>query len=331
MNGATVVITGQPAFYMPSNAVGVEASAKRESDILLSRMCRVWLELLCQVSEEEGGKGSGGDEDEINSVSPAVMSPLERTKIELDTTLRHEPSYYFTANGTIWLSGFQSPIPQSGLAAATLQTEKIVKTSVVSSIERGRLSSNEKRSVGSSSIVGGVVTPMEERILLLNRLGEGATGVVYRAFDLFDLRLVAVKIIPISDQNKRNQLVHELSSLYDGLNARRRRASEIALSSPPFRRTCLSPTSPRGLRHFSWPCEELGKDTRSLDQLAGSEYILEPIDVFVTKSMSTLSLVVEYMDGGSLQVLELCTEGITGGELEEYLISVPARNILRII
>lgn len=163
-----------------------------------------------------------------------------------------------------------------------------------------------------SGILGGVVTPMQERVVILSKLGEGATGVVYRAFDLFDLRLVAVKVIPVNDQNKRRQLVQELLSLYDGSKARRRRASAAALSSAPDHYPAEKQLSPRSAtlhtRYRSWPVaddadNETTTNSASLDpSAAGSENILELIDVFYTKSTSTLSLVVEYMDGGSLQV-----------------------------
>ncbi|CAM9437057.1 unnamed protein product, partial [Laminaria digitata] len=130
---------------------------------------------------------------------------------------------------------------------------------------------------------------MNERVVLLRRVGEGATGVVYRAFDLLDLRLVAVKVIPVNNQQKRRQLVHEISSLYDRLRTQRRRecCRKNAESRSPL------PRSPPAATATSSP-------TNLQD---GSEHILELIDVFVTKSNSTLSLVVEYMDGGSLQDL----------------------------
>lgn len=36
--------------------------------------------------------------------------------------------------------------------------------------------------------------PMRDRLVILTRLGQGATGIVYKAFDLLDLRLVALKV-----------------------------------------------------------------------------------------------------------------------------------------
>lgn len=155
----------------------------------------------------------------------------------------------------------------------------------------------EKTGGSTAVAIGGVVrTPMIERMVLLGRVGEGETGVVYRAFDLFDLALVAVKVIPVNDQKKRRQLVHEVSSLHDrlGMRGHRRRATAF-----DFNETTLEVS--REVRFGSWPTEAARED----DPHAGSEHILELIDVFVTKSNSTVSLVVEYMDGGSLQVQQL--------------------------
>ena len=45
---------------------------------------------------------------------------------------------------------------------------------------------------------------MKERLVILGRLGAGASSVVYKALDISEMRLVAVKMIPISDRLKAN-------------------------------------------------------------------------------------------------------------------------------
>ena len=260
---------------------------------------------MSQVSDEEDG-----------NMNPVAIADSPRPKeLALDTALESVASYSFTPNGAILLRGFQSPIPQSGLMAAALREESLA-TEYSSPTGGDPLTdalANADGSVGNQNAECGVVTPMNERVVLLRRVGEGATGVVYRAFDLLDLRLVAVKVIPVNNQQKRRQLVHEISSLYDRLRTQRRRErrrteAEVRIPSP------RSPavTKPSFVkRNSSWSRGDVGRTVTSpTSPQDGSEHILELIDVFVTKSNSTLSLVVEYMDGGSLQVCRWNGEGI---------------------
>lgn len=256
----------------------------------------------------------------------------------MDTTFGNSASYRYTAKGDIWLSGFLSPIPQNGLMAATWQAQNVECSGSPSSAPGPPAGDNDEGlshfaspKSGESDVVpaGGAVastaspcpaadasssiatggmeaTPMIERVVLLGRAGEGETGVVYRAFDIFDLALVAVKVIPVNDQKKRRQLVHEVSSLYGrlGMRGQRRRRANTAY------RISMTGEAPGvansyTTRHYSWPMKEAGKTAlRPAGAHGGFEHVLELIDVFVTKSNSTVSLVTEYMDGGSLQVLK---------------------------
>lgn len=256
-------------------------------------------------------------------------SPRFSKRLELNTALGKAASYRYTPKGEIWLSGFQSPIPQAGLAAATWQEENVERrrSSSVAPAAGGNGDGNgetllppalndtgkrtsmagDSTSIAAADIGGGgaaigevVTTPMIDRVVLLGRVGEGETGVVYRAFDLLDLRLVAVKVIAVNNQKKRRQLVHEVSSLYDRLGMGGRRppgratASEISESDVE---------ASRETRHDSLRTEASTRKAFTLtDPQAGSEHILELMDVFATTSNSTVSLVIEYMDGGSLQV-----------------------------
>lgn len=49
---------------------------------------------------------------------------------------------------------------------------------------------------------------------MLNELGQGAGGKVYKALHVPTLKLVAVKMVRLYDKNKRHQMVRELKSLY---------------------------------------------------------------------------------------------------------------------
>lgn len=248
--------------------------------------------------------------------SPGATANFSR-RIELERQPRKEfeGSYHFTQNGALLLSGFQPSITPSGLAGEALQAEILAQASPSDASgdtpTAGLVLSD--RDGCYHGVVNGVVTPMSEQVVLLEKLGEGATGVVYRAFDLFNLRLVAVKVIPVRDYNKRRQVVQELSSLHDSLITRRRRASAHA---PPPSFSSNGSTynryemAPHRFRCYSWPTISSEAHTAPLDPLDGSEYLLELINVYPTSSSSTLSLVVEYMDGGSLQVRLLFLAGL---------------------
>ena len=280
---------------------------------------KTYLWRTTQVSDGEDCSSSGPE-------SPGD-SPRFSKSLELDTALGKAASYRYTPKGEIWLSGFQSPIPQAGLMAATWQEESVERrrsssfepsagsnggsngepvlpTSSKDASERVSMAGDSASPVavaaGAAAIGEVVTTPMNDRVVLLGRVGEGQTGVVYRAFDLLDLRLVAVKVIPVNNQKKRRQLVHEVSSLYDrlgmgGRRPRRASTSEISESEVEISRE----TSHGSVRRTTEP----GRTALTLTETqAGSEHILELMDVFATTSNSTVSLVVEYMDGGSLQV-----------------------------
>ncbi|CAM9652013.1 unnamed protein product, partial [Scytosiphon promiscuus] len=254
------------------------------------------------------------DEDwlEVSDDESSSSSPRLPRRLALDTTFGNSASYCYNAKGDIWLSGFRSPIPQNGLMAATWQAENgersgapcLVPKPTCGDDEAVSYSDSQGAAVDLAGATGGVEeTPMIERVVLLGRAGEGETGVVYRAFDLFDLSLVAVKVIPVNDQKKRRQLVHEMTSLYGrlGMRGQRRRKATTAfkISKADDLPRAVKPTA---TRHSSWPMEEAGKTALGpTGAHGGVENILELIDVFVTKSNSTVSLVMEYMDGGSLQ------------------------------
>lgn len=258
---------------------------------------------------------SDDDDSKADRPSPRFQKNSKDSQLLLQTSLVQGASYRFTPTGAILLSGFEAPIPQSGLAAAAAAEEQEEARAQAAALtnDESQLSAYNESPAGCS-VSGDVVTPMQDRVVLLDKLGEGATGVVYRAFDLLDLRLVAVKVIPVYDQSKRRQLVHELSSFYDGLKARRRRSKSVVTHEVPGEGGSLP--SHLGLvpvaapatasRHHCWLAvgEEAGRimPTPDAATLAGSKNLLDFIDVFVNKEASTLSLVVEYMDGGSLQV-----------------------------
>jgi len=106
--------------------------------------------------------------------------------------------------------------------------------------------------VGSASVN---YTTLRDRLVFLQKLGQGASGVVYKCVDLLTLDVVAVKIINIFDKAKRRQLVHELVALHSTINSTSARSGNIVTF----------------------------------------------VDAFGNASDATVGLIMEYMDGGSLE------------------------------
>ncbi|CAN0468076.1 unnamed protein product, partial [Discosporangium mesarthrocarpum] len=150
---------------------------------------------------------------------------------------------------------------------------------------------------------------MSERLVILGKLGQGATGVVYKAFDLLDLRLVAIKVIPVHDKSKRRQMVHELTALYEGLHVTRGHdGTRTSYGQGVGMLGRVERGVMGGRQGWGWDQEQGerwvhggggGKGRVPL----GRESVVDFIDAFATMEEATMSLVVEYMDGGSLQDL----------------------------
>lgn len=127
---------------------------------------------------------------------------------------------------------------------------------------------------------------LQERILRLDVLGKGAGGVVYKAIDLLTLHLVALKVIPVFESDKRHQLVTELQSLYANIVP-----YEVDQGRP-------------------------GKNC---------QYLVSFYDAFLNANAGNVSMVVEYMDGGSLQDIVN-----TGGCNSEKVLANISFNILKV-
>ncbi|KAJ1415213.1 kinase-like domain-containing protein [Ochromonadaceae sp. CCMP2298] len=108
---------------------------------------------------------------------------------------------------------------------------------------------------------------MRDRLTVLCKLGMGASSAVYKALDLTDMRLVALKMIRVNESNKRDQLVRELRSLFELLREHSRRSSI-----------------------------HMPKKNRRPEK-----YIVDFYDAFRYVLCGVVSLMIEYMDGGSLQ------------------------------
>jgi serine/threonine protein kinase len=138
-----------------------------------------------------------------------------------------------------------------------------------------------------------MTTTAEDELLRLCVLGKGAGGIVYKAVHVPSLRIVAIKKIAVFDQDKRHQMVRELKALYKNLVPIAGAGSSTARGS---------------IREG--PCP----------------YIVAFHDAFITPSEGNISIVLEYMDGGSLQ--DIVDTGGCG--LESVLANISYRFLLGI-
>ena len=79
--------------------------------------------------------------------------------------------------------------------------------------ESGTILLRETTKITSSGFDENNDVSVVDRCVLLGPLGAGGGGRVHKALDLVGRRLVAVKAIPVHNQQKRRQLVAELKAL----------------------------------------------------------------------------------------------------------------------
>ncbi|KAH8054103.1 MAP kinase kinase [Aureococcus anophagefferens] len=200
-------------------------------------------------------------EESAASPRAALLSAKKRKMPGLAVSCGADESYYFTRSGAIAVDGVASKIRDSGLAPAV-----------------------ELPAFGAAESPTAAKVPMTDRIVLLEKLGQGASGRVHKAFDLQELRFVAMKSIPIVERSKRRQMVIELHALYESLTG------------------------------------EGGADRR---------HVVAFHDAFSHLPNATVSLMVEYMDGGSLQAI-VDDGGLPDERLLASLAAQAARGLRRI-
>lgn len=150
---------------------------------------------------------------------------------------------------------------------------------------------------------GGLIDDMGDNLLELGFLGRGAGSIeVVKALHFPSMRMVAVKKVPIDNQAKLSQAIHELEQLMGNQVTIRERIADDSTRVDPNRSSRM-----QGERE------------------GGREYcpfIVSLYDAY--KHQSQLCLVMEYMNGGSLQDLVE-----KGGSTDEELLAKIAYNVLR--
>jgi serine/threonine protein kinase len=152
----------------------------------------------------------------------------------LDGTLNNaDRSYEFSEGGTLRIGDFI--LKPHGIMAAPLPPPSSRPQSrgsggsgsPITPRKPGTPDNPRPRSSGKSDTPGSsrsVSTPPDSRLttprriqestILLEELGRGAGGTVYKGLHLASLRLVAVKIVAVHDDNKRHAIVRELRALH---------------------------------------------------------------------------------------------------------------------
>ncbi|DBA02435.1 TPA: hypothetical protein N0F65_008649 [Lagenidium giganteum] len=158
------------------------------------------------------------------------FAPGLNFQLDLQHDERVDKSYDLSASGTFDALGFQ--IKQSGITRSP-----------------DRASSQPSHT--------------KKHLVKMGILGRGASGVVHKALHVPSLLLVAVKVIPVFENDKRHQLIAELKALYNNLST-------------------------------------LSDDVTERKTVACPEIVCL-YDAFMNHNEGNVSIVVEYMDGGSLQ------------------------------
>ena len=191
------------------------------------------------------------DDEENDEDVGDLNSP--RTAFKMSKN-QNQQSYLFTQSGTIFIDGFQEGIGKGGITRH-----------------------------GSSNLLK---IPMRDRLIILCRLGSGASSIVYKALDIASMRLVALKTINLYERSKRRQMVRELNTLFQMLRDKKNEVKKA--------RSALSPETDTDDNKNNPILEKL--PSKSPD-----DYIVDFFDAFSNLDEGGVALMMEYMDGGSLQ------------------------------
>ncbi len=123
--------------------------------------------------------------------------------------------------------------------------------------------------------------------IVVATLGSGASGVVSEAIHLPTLTLVALKMLPVYNQQKRQHVSRELGVLYRNL-------ADLRLVDDRLNGADSS-------------SEDRGKGSSGQQQSSRCVNVLSLYNAFVDPKSGMINLVIEYMDGGSLE--DLVTQG----------------------
>ena len=228
---------------------------------------------------------SDGEDDDVGvSLSPRVQPARTLTLMPAA-----QQSYLFTRSGTIFVDGFHKGIGTTGIFATSGKGTN--NSGAMMGASTGQSGPSKEQSEGSSSVVSPAAArlAMRERLVVLCKLGAGASSIVYKAFDISDMQIVALKMVPVYDRAKRRQMVRELSALFMILKQKQEETLTSTSSSNDVN-TAKDITS-----------SSSGVSEMAMDAVDGFANIVRFFDAFSNLEDGGCALCMEYMDGGSLQ------------------------------
>lgn len=122
-----------------------------------------------------------------------------------NTTHHPYESYRMTKSGTLWLRGFDKPITKTGIKEVSPDSDS-----------GGSQNCDDAtclhQKLPDECNIRDIT--MRDKLILINEIGKGNSGTVYKAYDVENKQVVAVKFIDMYSRDDRRQMVHELSAFY---------------------------------------------------------------------------------------------------------------------
>lgn len=209
------------------------------------------------------GLGRGGGKSQRRDANRPAGLALDIAAVDRSTDER--ASWVFTQSGTLQYEGFK--IKQTGIAAAPSVLHP----------------SGEGGGVATTQPVPPRKGGLHLDLVMIRKIGAGGGGVVHKAVHVPSLTVVAVKQIKVFQRAQLKQMASELQALYS------------------FSSMAIAPVAAEG--DASATEEEEGAWQSLPARKSLSPYIVNFYDAFTNVEEDTISIVLEYMDAGSLQGL----------------------------
>ena len=136
-------------------------------------------------------------------------------------------------------------------------------------------------------------------LMRLDAIGKGSSSYVYRTIMLDTLTVCAEKVILVGDKEKRVQMLRELDILRKAMNKetqkyKQRRSREVSKNISGIGSPSCSSVGELSVL-------QMAQSLTGSERPYGSEHVVQLLGIVPNPRDGTLSLCLDYMDGGSLQ------------------------------